>query len=361
MHDSQRVSSLTDILSSVIIMDSLDGVYISDAIVDLSLSGGIPKLTLSLPAVLQSQEETITSRITQALLDHCSSVDINFIWETAAADLAGREAIANVKNIIAVASGKGGVGKSTTAANIALALQAMGASVGVVDGDIYGPSQSLMLGVAGQQAELLSEKQIKPIMTPYGVVMMGMGNLVMGDAPMAWRGPMATGALQQLLRNTVWPELDYLVVDMPPGTGDIQLTLAQTVPVSGSAIVTTPQDIALSDAKKGIELFRKVNIDVLGIIENMSTHVCSNCGHEEAVFGEAGGAALAEKYETPLLGQLPLKMAIREQADGGQPSVVYDIASAESQSYMNIARKLALRLWKNNQQVTAPAFSSSDD
>ena len=193
------------------------------------------------------------------------------------------------------------------------------------------------------------------------VVMMGMGNLVMGDAPMAWRGPMATGALQQLLRNTVWPELDYLIVDMPPGTGDIQLTLAQTVPVSGSVIVTTPQDIALLDAKKGIELFRKVNIDVLGVVENMSTHTCSQCGHEEAIFGDHGGSMLAIKYDTELLGQLPLKLAIREHADSGKPSVAVDVDSQESQSYLAIAKKVAMRLWQNNQQKASPLFSESDD
>ena len=350
--------SLAQALSAEPVIEGLAGVSLLDVVSGCKYDGAGIVVTLDLPAVLSSDAGAITTKL-KTLVSDIQTVEFN--WVVTSADLAGREAIPNVKNVIAVASGKGGVGKSTTAANLALALQALGAKVGVVDGDIYGPSQSVMLGVGGVQAELMSEKQIKPVTTSFGVVMMGMGNLVMGDAPMAWRGPMATGALQQLLRNTVWPELDYLIVDMPPGTGDIQLTLAQTVPVSGSVIVTTPQDIALLDAKKGIELFRKVNIDVLGVVENMSTHTCSQCGHEEAIFGDHGGSMLAIKYDTELLGQLPLKLAIREHADSGKPSVAVDVDSQESQSYLAIAKKVAMRLWQNNQQKASPLFSESDD
>ena len=348
------------VLSGIAIEEGL-AYSVLDAIEQANVNGHQCYLTLSLPVVIKARESFLSDQIQLALKPTFSQVDVTFEWQTVPAPVGSKEGIANVKNIIAVASGKGGVGKSTTTANLALALQALGAKVGVVDADIYGPSQSLMLGVANKQAELLAEKQIKPVITPYEVVMMGMGNLVIGDAPMAWRGPMATGALQQLLRNTVWPELDYLLIDMPPGTGDIQLTLAQTVPVSGSVIVTTPQDIALLDARKGIELFRKVNIDVLGVIENMSTHTCSQCGHSEAIFGDEGGTSLAEQYDTALLGQLPLKMSIRQQADGGRPSVVSHPESIESEQYFAVAKKVALQLWQNNKKTKSPLMSESDD
>src|SRR5690348_1919193 len=224
-----------------------------------------------------------------------------------------------VKNIIAVASGKGGVGKSTVAVNLALALAAEGANAGVLDADIYGPSQPLMLGIAGRP-ESPDGKTIIP-MTNHGLQVMSIGFLVGEDTPMVWRGPMVTQALTQLLNSTRWKDIDYLIVDMPPGTGDIQLTLTQRVPVAGAVIVTTPQDIALLDARKGLKAFEKVQVPVLGIIENMATHVCSNCGHEEHVFGEGGGARMAEQYGVPLLGSLPLDIRIREQADGGNPTV----------------------------------------
>ncbi len=347
-------------LSDITIEESLT-YSVLDAIEEVNIHADQCELILSLPCVIKEKEPFLSSQIQSALKPLFAQIKVLFKWRTLPAQAGSKEGIPNVKNIIAVASGKGGVGKSTTASNLALALQALGAKVGVVDADIYGPSQSLMLGVANKQAELLAEKQIKPVLTPYGVVIMGMGNLVMGDAPMAWRGPMATGALQQLLRNTVWPELDYLVIDMPPGTGDIQLTLAQSVPVTGSVIVTTPQDIALLDARKGIELFRKVNIDVLGVIENMSTHTCSQCGHSEAIFGDEGGLSLAEQYDTTLLGRLPLKMSIRQQADGGRPSVVSHPDSAESEQYFAIAKKVALQLWQNNKQAKSPLMSESDD
>ncbi|TAN05511.1 MAG: iron-sulfur cluster carrier protein ApbC [Rhodanobacteraceae bacterium] len=247
-----------------------------------------------------------------------------------------------VKNIIAVASGKGGVGKSTVAVNLALALAAEGANTGVLDADIYGPSQPRMLGIEGKP-ESPDGKSIIP-MTNHGVQVMSIGFLVGEDTPMVWRGPMVTQALTQLLNSTRWKDLDYLIVDMPPGTGDIQLTLTQRVPVTGAVIVTTPQDIALLDAKKGLKAFEKVNVPVLGIIENMATHICSNCGHEEHIFGAGGGARMAEQYGVPLLGSLPLDIRIREQADGGNPTVVAMPDSDLAARYREIARNTAAHL-----------------
>ena len=247
-----------------------------------------------------------------------------------------------VKNIIAVASGKGGVGKSTVAVNLALALAAEGANAGVLDADIYGPSQPLMLGIVGRP-ESPDGKTIIP-MTNHGLQVMSIGFLVGEDTAMVWRGPMVTQALTQLLTSTRWKDIDYLIVDMPPGTGDIQLTLTQRVPVAGAVIVTTPQDIALLDAKKGLKAFEKVQVPVLGIIENMATHICSNCGHEEHIFGEGGGARMAEQYGVPLLGSLPLDIRIREQADGGNPTVAADPDSDLALRYREIARNTAARL-----------------
>ena len=244
-----------------------------------------------------------------------------------------------VKQIIAVASGKGGVGKSTTAVNLALALAAEGYRTGILDADIYGPSQGMMLGIpSGTRPQADDDKHFLPIKA-HGIQVMSMSFLVTDSTPMVWRGPMAAGALQQLLMQTRWDNLDYLVVDMPPGTGDIQLTLSQKVPVTGAVIVTTPQDIALLDCKKGIEMFRKVDIPVLGVIENMSLHICSNCGHEEAIFGAGGGERIAHDYETELLGQLPLVIEIREHTDSGVPSVIADPEGRIAQIYRAIAQK----------------------
>ena len=248
-----------------------------------------------------------------------------------------------VKNIIAVASGKGGVGKSTTAVNLALALAADGARVGILDADIYGPSQPLMLGLVGERPMSEDGKTMIPP-SAHGLQVMSIGFLIDADQPMAWRGPMVTSALNQLLRQTQWDDLDYLIVDMPPGTGDIQLTLSQQVPVSGAVIVTTPQDIALLDARKGLQMFRKVSVPVLGIVENMSTHICSKCGHEEAIFGSGGGEQMAQDYDVELLGQLPLDIRIREQTDGGRPTVVAEPDSAHAASYRLTAQRMAARL-----------------
>lgn len=274
------------------------------------------------------------------------------------------QAIPQVKNIIAVASGKGGVGKSTTAVNLALALAAEGARVGILDADIYGPSQPQMLGVGQRRPEIVGEvskQQMLPI-NAYGIQSISMGYLVTEDTPMLWRGPMATGALQQLLMQTRWDNLDYLIIDMPPGTGDIQITLAQKVPVTGAVIVTTPQDIALLDAKKGIEMFRKVNVPILGVIENMAIHICSNCGHEEHIFGAGGGERIARDYQTELLGSLPLDLSIRADADQGKPSVAADPESAISQKYRAIARKLVANVQQyNHSNQVLPDIEISDD
>jgi len=250
--------------------------------------------------------------------------------------------IEGIKNIIAVASGKGGVGKSTTSVNLALALLADGASVGLLDADIYGPSQPRMMGISGQP-ESSDGKTLEP-MENYGIKTMSIGFLVEEDTPMIWRGPMVTQALEQLLADTNWGELDYLVVDLPPGTGDTQLTLSQKIPVSGAVIVTTPQDIALLDARKGLKMFEKVEIPVLGVVENMSIHICSECGHSEHIFGEGGGQRMADEYDVDYLGALPLDMSIRVQTDGGKPSVVADPDSKITDLYKEIARNASAKL-----------------
>ena len=254
----------------------------------------------------------------------------------------GVKLLPGVKNIIAIASGKGGVGKSTTAANLALALAAEGAQVGILDADIYGPSQPMMLGITGRP-ESIEENTIEP-MEGHGLQASSIGFLIEEDAPMVWRGPMVTSALEQLLRQTRWRDLDYLIVDMPPGTGDIQLTLSQKVPVTGSIIVTTPQDIALLDARKGLKMFEKVGVPIIGIIENMSTYVCTQCGHEEHIFGVGGGEKMCQEYKVDFLGALPLNLSIREQADAGRPTVVADPDGAISAIYKNIARQVAIRV-----------------
>ena len=254
----------------------------------------------------------------------------------------GVKLMANVKNIIAVASGKGGVGKSTTAVNLALALAAEGAQVGILDADIYGPSQPMMMGISGRP-ETLDGKSMEP-MENHGLQVSSIGFVIDNDQPMVWRGPIVTQALQQLLDQTNWRDLDYLIIDMPPGTGDIQLTLAQKVPVTGAVIVTTPQDIALLDARKGLKMFEKVGIPILGIVENMSTHICSNCGHAEAIFGQGGGEKMCADYGVDFLGALPLTMSIREQADSGTPTVVADPTGPVAEIYRSIARKVAIKV-----------------
>jgi ATP-binding protein involved in chromosome partitioning len=265
----------------------------------------------------------------------------------------GVKLVDGVKNIIAVASGKGGVGKSTTAVNLALALAAEGARVGVLDADIYGPSQPTMLGISGQPETSADGKSIEP-MTGHGLQAMSIGFLVGGDdTPMVWRGPMVIQALDQLLHQTRWDNLDYLVVDLPPGTGDIQLSLAQKVPVTGAVIVTTPQDIALMDARKGLKMFEKVGIKIVGIVENMSTHICSKCGHEEHIFGAGGGEKMCADYNVEFLGGLPLDIHIREQADSGNPTVAADPDGNIAKVYKQIARRVAVRVAEMAQDHSA--------
>ena len=254
----------------------------------------------------------------------------------------GVQLLPKVKNIVAVASGKGGVGKSTTAVNLALALAAEGATVGILDADIYGPSQPMMMGLEGRP-ESADGKTMEPLEN-YGVQVMSIGFLVDPADPMIWRGPMATQALEQLLRQTNWGDLDYLIVDMPPGTGDIQLTLSQRVPLTGAVIVTTPQDIALLDARKGLKMFEKVGVPILGIVENMAVHVCSNCGHAEHIFGAGGGERMAKEYGVDYLGGLPLTMSIREQADSGRPTVVSDPDGEIAAIYKSVARQMAVKI-----------------
>jgi len=270
-------------------------------------------------------------------------VDADVTWKVVAHSVQkSLKPIDSVKNIIAVASGKGGVGKSTTAVNLALALSAEGAKVGILDADIYGPSQPRMLGITGKP-ETKDGNSLEPMMS-YDLQAMSIGFLIDEETPMIWRGPMVTQALEQLLNDTNWSDLDYLVIDLPPGTGDTQLTLAQKVPVSGAVIVTTPQDIALLDARKGLKMFQKVEVPVLGIVENMSIHICSNCGHEEHIFGEGGGSRMAEQFGVDLLGSLPLDIAIRAETDSGKPTVVAEPESRISEIYREIARKTAAKL-----------------
>jgi ATP-binding protein involved in chromosome partitioning len=254
----------------------------------------------------------------------------------------GVKTLPNVKNVVAIASGKGGVGKSTTAVNLALALAAEGASVGMLDADIYGPSQPTMLGITGRP-ESRDGKSLEP-MVGHGIQASSIGFMIDPDTPMVWRGPMVTQALEQLLRDTNWRDLDYLIIDMPPGTGDIHLTLAQKIPVTGAVIVTTPQDIALLDARKGLKMFEKVGIPILGIVENMAIHVCSNCGHAEHIFGQGGGERMAKEYDVEYLGGLPLDIRIREQADSGRPTVVADPDGEVAAIYRQIARRIAVRI-----------------
>jgi len=298
-------------------------------------------LMLAYPA--KSQHEVLRKLVAQQLatLSGVGKIAVNISHKVAShAVQRGVKLIPGVKNIIAVASGKGGVGKSTTAVNLALALAAEGAQVGVLDADIYGPSQPTMLGIAGRP-ESKDGKTLEPL-EAYGVQAMSIGFLIDADTPMVWRGPMVTQALEQLLRDTNWRDVDYLIVDLPPGTGDIQLTLAQKVPVTGAVIVTTPQDIALIDARKGLKMFEKVSVPIVGVVENMAIHICSKCGHAEHIFGEGGGERMCRDYKVPFLGSLPLDIRIRENADSGRPTVVADPDGAIAQIYKEIARKTAV-------------------
>lgn len=312
---------------------------------NLRVENGDISLDIVLGYPAKSQFELIRKSVINALraLPEVKNVSVNVSTQIVAHSVQrGVKLLPGVKNIIAVASGKGGVGKSTTAVNIALALAAEGAQVGILDADIYGPSQPMMLGITGRP-ESLEENTIEP-MEGHGLQASSIGFLIEEDAPMVWRGPMVTSALEQLLRQTRWRDLDYLIVDMPPGTGDIQLTLAQKVPVTGAVIVTTPQDIALLDARKGLKMFEKVAVPIIGIIENMSTYICPSCSHEEHIFGTGGGEKMCKEYGTDFLGALPLNLSIREQADAGRPTVAADPDSPISEIYKKIARRVAIRV-----------------
>ena len=320
---------------------------------NIKVSGEDVALDIELGYPGKSQHEPIRRQVVQALkAAGARNVAVSVASRVVAhAVQRGVKLIPGIKNIIAVASGKGGVGKSTTAVNLALALAAEGASVGMLDADIYGPSQPMMLGIAGRP-ESKDGKHLEP-MEGHGLQAISIGFLIDIDTPMVWRGPMVTQALEQLLKDTNWRDLDYLVVDLPPGTGDIQLTLAQKVPVTGAIIVTTPQDIALIDARKGLKMFEKVGIPILGVVENMSFHVCPKCGHESHIFGSGGAEKMCRDYGTELLGQLPLDEAIRSQADSGTPTVVSDPDGPTAAIYRRIARRSAVKIAESQRDMTS--------
>jgi len=316
------------------------------AVKDISIEGGAVsvRIVLGFPALgyLSDLRAALTAQIEK--IAGVTSVLIKITSEVISHKVQrGVKPLPHIKNIIAVASGKGGVGKSTTSINLALALKAEGAEVGLLDADIYGPSQARMMGNSEHKPETLDGKTMEPVVN-HGIQSMSIGYLVEEEAPMIWRGPMATQALEQLLNETNWKNLDYLVIDLPPGTGDIQLTLSQKIPVSGAVIVTTPQDIALLDARKALKMFEKVDVPVVGVIENMSTHICSACGHEEHIFGAGGASRMSEQYDIDLLGSLPLDITIRENADSGNPTVVQAPESDIAMIYRDIARRIAAHL-----------------
>jgi len=322
------------------------GMPLSDAkaVKSVRLEGETVVAEVRLGFPLGNYAAELGREITGRIQTVAGAARVNVGWEVdAQAVAAGRQPLPGIRNVLAVASGKGGVGKSTVAVNLALALALDGGRVGVLDADIYGPSQPRMLGLVGARPVTRDGRRLQPPVA-HGVRAMSIGFLIEEEQPMVWRGPMVTQALTQLLAETDWGELDYLIVDMPPGTGDIQLTLSQRVPVSGAVIVTTPQDIALADARKGLRMFQKVAIPVLGIVENMSTHLCSRCGHAEPIFGEGGGQRLAAEHDVALLGQLPLDIRIREQTDGGRPSVVADPDGPLGRAWRDLARRTAARL-----------------
>ena len=313
---------------------------------NIRVEGDVVVVDIELGYPAKTQHAAIRASVEQALLavPGVGRVEVGVTSKIVAhAVQRSLKPLPGVKNIIAVASGKGGVGKSTTATNLALALAQEGAKVGLLDADIYGPSIPQMLGLAGKQPESSDGEKMDPL-EAYGVQTMSIGFMIDVDSPMVWRGPMVTQALEQLLNQTKWSDLDYLIVDMPPGTGDTQLTLAQKVPVTGAVIVTTPQDIALIDARKGLKMFDKVGIPILGLVENMSIHICAKCGHEEHIFGQGGGEKMCADYDAEFLGALPLELAIREMADAGKPTVVGAPDSRAADIYRTIARRVAVKV-----------------
>jgi len=338
--------SITDALQTLLDPNTGRDFITSKSIKNIKLDGNHVSLDIVLGYPAKSQFASLQALVVNQLnaISGIGNITVN-IGSRIAKHSAQRgvNLLPNVKNVIAIASGKGGVGKSTTSVNLALALAAEGASVGILDADIYGPSQPQMLGISSGRPESADGKSMEPMMA-HGVQAMSIGFLVDTDTPMVWRGPMVTGALEQLLRDTKWRDLDYLVIDLPPGTGDIQLTLSQKIPVTGAIIVTTPQVIALLDARKGLKMFEKVGIPILGIVENMSTHICSQCGHEEHIFGAGGGELMSKDYNVDLLGSLPLDIRIREQSDGGKPTVVAEPDSQIAAIYKQIARAAAIKI-----------------
>ena len=342
------------VLKSVVDPNTGKDFLATKSVRNLRIEGGDVALEIELGYPAKTQLDPIRKLVAQKLraIPGIGAVEVAVTSKIVSHSVQrGVKLVPGVKNIVAVASGKGGVGKSTTAVNLALGLAAEGASVGVLDADIYGPSQPTMLGIAGRP-ESKDGKTLEP-MEGHGIQAISIGFLIDIDTPMVWRGPMVTQALEQLLKDTRWRDIDYLIVDMPPGTGDIQLTLAQKVPVTGVVIVTTPQDIALIDARKGLKMFEKVGIPILGVVENMSTHICSNCGHEEHIFGQGGAERMCREYGTELLGALPLDINIREQADSGKPTVVADPDGRAAEIYRAIARRLAVKIAESARDMTS--------
>jgi len=343
-----------DVLKGLIDPNTRKDYVSTKSVRGIKVDGDRVSLEILLGYPAKSQFEPIREQVTKAIkaIPGVGGVTVTAQMKVIShAVQRGVKLVPGIKNIIAVASGKGGVGKSTTAVNLALALAAEGASVGMLDADIYGPSQPIMLGIRGRP-ESRDGKSLEP-MEGHGIQAISIGFLIDADTPMVWRGPMATQALEQLLNETKWRDIDYLVVDLPPGTGDIQLTLAQRVPVTGVVIVTTPQDIALIDARKGLKMFEKVGVPILGIVENMSTHICSKCGHEEHIFGAGGGERMGKDHNVELLGSLPLDVAIREHADSGRPTLVADPDGRVSQIYKQIARRVAIKIAEKAQDHSA--------
>ncbi|MDE1891969.1 MAG: iron-sulfur cluster carrier protein ApbC [Betaproteobacteria bacterium] len=341
--DKQRIETLLNGLTDPFTLKTfgqekaIKQIELTDQAVNITIEVGYPAKHLT---------EQLIQLVTTALntLPALPQAHINVTWKIAAHTVQGAlKPLEGIKNIIAVASGKGGVGKSTTAVNIALALQDEGARVAILDADIYGPSQPMMLGIDDKPSSSEDGRRMRPLVN-YGLQTMSVGYLIDSDQPMVWRGPMVTQALEQLIRDTAWDNVDYLIVDMPPGTGDVQLTLAQKVPVTGAVIVTTPQDIALLDARKGYRMFEKVGVPIFGVVENMSTHRCSNCGHEEHIFGAGGADKMVKDFGTELLGSLPLDIRIRQQTDAGKPSVAADPQGDIAQNYRAIARKIGFKI-----------------
>ncbi|ABL02322.1 protein of unknown function DUF59 [Candidatus Ruthia magnifica str. Cm (Calyptogena magnifica)] len=345
---------IENILSKVVDIYTEQDIVSSNIINDINIDGDKIQVNIELNYPANSYHAILSKTITDTLakngINHVS-VDIKtkivkYIVQK------GVDVLPEVKNIIAIASGKGGVGKSTTAVNLALALQMEGAKIAILDADIYGPSQPRMLGVSKVKPESTAEGKLLPILG-HGIQSMSIGYLVDEDNPMIWRGPMVTQALEQMLRDTLWRGIDYMIIDLPPGTGDTQLTLSQKIPVSGSVIVTTPQDIALIDAKKGLKMFEKVNIPILGIVENMSLHICSECGHQEAIFGTGGGETMAADANVEFLGALPLEMDIRTDVDEGTPTVIKDPEGRISEIYKEIAKKVSAKLTQQSRATNA--------